>query len=82
MEKAARGVELFLCECAAFEEEDHPGHLTASEVGQVAAAQHCGEVVLTHLYDDIAASDPLARLRVHFSGPARMAEDGLVLSLE
>ncbi len=82
LERAAHGVDLLLCECAALEQEELSGHMRASEVGRLAAAAGCGEVVLTHLYDHVVHSRPAARVEEHFDGPVRLAEDGLLLELE
>jgi ribonuclease Z len=81
LEEAARDVDLLLCECAALEEERSEDHLSASDVGRLAAASSCREVILTHLYDHVVASDPLARVRALYSGPVRLAEDGMVVEL-
>jgi ribonuclease BN (tRNA processing enzyme) len=81
LERAAHGVDLLLCECSALEQEELSGHMRASEVGRIAAAAGCGEVVLTHLYDHVVRSRPVARVEEHFDGPVRLAEDGLLLEL-
>ena len=58
-----------------------PMHLKATEVGRLAAAAGCGQVVLTHLYPQVEASDPAPRVRQHYGGPVRVAEDGLLLQI-
>jgi ribonuclease BN (tRNA processing enzyme) len=78
---AASGAAIFLCECAALEDEKAEMHMKASEVGRLAAAAGCREVVLTHLYERVALSDPVSRVRQLFSGPVRVAEDGMVLEI-
>lgn len=78
---AARQADLFVCECGAAEEEAGIGHLTAREVGELAAAAGCRRLVLTHLYPHIVASDPLARVAEHFSGPAEPGRDDLVVEV-
>jgi hypothetical protein len=82
LEKAARGVDVFLCECAALEGDMVAGHVSPTEVGQIAAAAAYGQVVLTHLYDHVAQSDPLPRVQVSFAGPVRLADDGMCIDLE
>jgi ribonuclease BN (tRNA processing enzyme) len=81
LEQAARGADLLVCECAALEEEQAREHMSATAVGELAAAAGCQQVVLTHLYPHIVASEPLPRVRSHFGGPVQLAEDGLVLTL-
>lgn len=82
LQQAARGVDLLLCECAALEREGAPGHLSADEVGRLATGAACRRLVLTHLYPHVVASDPLARVRRHFSGPVSLAEDGQRLQVD
>lgn len=81
LEQAARGVDLFICECSALEEDPLDGHMTASDVGRTAAAAGCGRVVLTHLYDHVERSDPASRVRERFSGGVIVGEDGMVLEV-
>jgi ribonuclease BN (tRNA processing enzyme) len=50
-------------------------------VGRLAAVAGCGQVVLTHLYPQVEASDPVPRVRQHYGGPVRLAEDGLRLEV-
>ena len=78
---AAAGVDLLICECSVLEDEDSPGHMKASQVGQVAAAAGVGRVVLTHLYEHVEQSGPVAVVRQHYHGPVEMAEDGMVIEL-
>lgn len=78
---AARGADLFVCECGAAEQEAGIGHLTAREVGQLAAAAGCQRLVLTHLYPQIVASDPLARVAESFDGFAELGRDDLTLDV-
>lgn len=80
LERAADGVDLFICECAALEEDGYKGHLKASEVGRIAAAARCGRVVLTHLYPHVVDSDPAERVRANFDGPVELAADGMELT--
>jgi ribonuclease BN (tRNA processing enzyme) len=79
--EAARAVDLFVCECSALEGEEVEGHLTATQVGEVAAAAGCRRVVLTHLYGHQLGSDPVARVAARFDGPVELAEEGRVLDL-
>lgn len=81
LEQAARGVDLFICECSALEDDPLEGHMTAVDVGRTAAAAGCGCVVLTHLYHDVERSDPESRVREHFEGEVIVGEDGMVLEV-
>jgi ribonuclease BN (tRNA processing enzyme) len=82
LERAARGVDLFLCECAALEGDGYRLHMNATDVGRCATAAGARAVVLTHLYDHIVAADPIARVRELYAGPVQLAEDGLRIDLE
>lgn len=79
---AAAGADLLLCECAALEQDQSEGHMKASQVGQLAAAAGCGQVVLTHLYPHVVASDPVSLVRQSFAGPVALAHDGMVLKVQ
>jgi len=77
--RAARDADLLICECAAGPAEELPGHLNPAQVGRLATEAGCKEVVLTHLYD---VADPEARLPIvarHYSGPVRLAADGMIV---
>lgn len=78
IEHAARDVDLLLCECGALEEERSAHHLSASEVGAIAARAKVSHLVLTHLYQHVVETDPLSRVRLHYSGPAWLAFDRMV----
>jgi ribonuclease BN (tRNA processing enzyme) len=79
--EAAGGVDLFICECSALEGEELAGHLTATQVGEIAAEAGCSRLVLTHLYEHVVRSDPLARVGARYAGPVELAEDGMVLEI-
>jgi ribonuclease BN (tRNA processing enzyme) len=79
--EAARAVDLFVCECSVLEGKEVEGHLTATQVGEVAAAAGCRRVVLTHLYGHQLGTDPVARVAQRFDGPVELAEEGRVLEV-
>lgn len=79
--EAARAVDLFVCECSALEGEEVEGHLTATQVAEVAAAAGCRRVVLTHLYGHQLRTDLVARVAQRFGGPVELAEEGRVLEV-
>jgi ribonuclease BN (tRNA processing enzyme) len=73
----ARGVDVLIAECSGSADHPAPTHLTAPEVGRLAAATGVKQVVLSHLYpltDDRVRLPEVAR---HYSGPVLLAEDGL-----
>jgi ribonuclease BN (tRNA processing enzyme) len=76
--EAARGADLFVCECGVLEQEQRDTHLDATQVGELAAAAGCRKVVLTHLYERVVDSDPLARVRAAFDGEVILGADGMV----
>jgi ribonuclease BN (tRNA processing enzyme) len=76
---AARGADLFLCECAAglSEEEGRAnGHLWAEEGGRLAAEAGCARLLLTHVYEDVAEADLVEAARRRYRGPVELARDG------
>ena len=78
---AARGAELLICECSVLEHEEGPGHMKASQVGQLATAVGVGRVVLSHIYPHVEASDPVSVVRRHYQGPVELAADGMRVTL-
>ena len=79
--EAAAGADLFICECSVLEHEDSPGHMKASQVGQVAAKAGVKRVLLTHLYEHVEQSGPAEVVRQQYEGPVEMAEDGMVVRM-
>ena len=82
LEAAAKGVDVLICECALLEDEEAPGHLTATEVGRVAELAGVGQVILTHLYERVVETDPVQRVKEHFDGPIWLGQDGMSLALD
>lgn len=80
--QAAHGVDLLVCECSVLEEEQLQGHMKASQVGELARASGCGQVVLTHLYPHILAADPVSTVKERFPGQVRLARDGMTFELD
>ena len=76
---AAAGADLLICECSVQEQEEGPGHMKASQVGQVAAEAGAGRVVLTHLYQRVEDSGPAEVVGQYYDGPVELAADGMVL---
>ena len=65
-----------MSECSGDAAHPAPGHLTAPEVGRLAAAARVKQVVLTHLYplpDDRVRLREVAR---YYDGPVRLGADG------
>jgi ribonuclease BN (tRNA processing enzyme) len=77
LSEAASASDVLVCECAALEGEGSRGHMSATDVGQLAARSGVGRVVLSHLYEHVIQSDPVSRVRRMYMGPVEMAEDGL-----
>jgi len=76
LEDLARNVDVFVTECSGDADHPAPGHLTAPEVGKVAAAASVKQVILTHLYplpDDRIRLTQVAR---HYDGPVLLSTDG------
>lgn len=77
LRRAARGADLLVCECTVPRgAEPVEGHLTADEVGQLAAEAGVARVLLTHLYPVADEVDVVGQVREHFAGGVEKAEDG------
>ena len=77
----AAGSNLLLCEATLLEQ--HPaqdpadyGHLTAAEAGRIAAEAGVGQLVLTHLWEELGFECDLAEARAEFGGPVDLARAG------
>jgi ribonuclease BN (tRNA processing enzyme) len=68
--EAARGADLFVCECNHFDKEV-PGHLNYRMLSDKRPQLDCGRLVLTHMSDDM--------LRRLDSADAEAAADGMVI---
>jgi len=79
----ARGADLLLCESSLYDEYRGriPGHLTAGEAGQIAAAAGVQHLVLTHLPHFGTHSLLLEQAAVQFSGKIELAATGKVWQL-
>ena len=78
----ADGADLLVCECsfpAGWETEDH---LNADSAGLIAQQAGVKSLVLTHTYPPALAVDLVAQVRSHYTGPVRLAVDGLHLVME
>lgn len=76
LERLATEVDVLVAECSGDADHPAPGHLTAPEVGKVAAAAGVKQVVLTHLYplpDDRIRVFQVAR---EYGGPVLLGTDG------
>jgi ribonuclease BN (tRNA processing enzyme) len=72
----ARGADLLVSECSGDADHPAPGHLTAPEVGRLAAAAGVGQVVLSHLYPLLDDRVRLAQVAAAYDGPVHLAADG------
>ena len=72
----ARDADLLVSECSGDEAHPAPGHLTAPEVGRLAAAARVGQVVLTHLYPLSDDRIRVSQVAAAFDGPVHLAADG------
>jgi ribonuclease BN (tRNA processing enzyme) len=79
----ARGADLLLCESSLYDEYRGriPGHLTAGEAGQIAAAAGVRRLVLTHLPHFGTHRLLLEQAAVKFSGKIELAATGKVWQL-
>jgi ribonuclease BN (tRNA processing enzyme) len=55
-------------------------HLTPRLAGEIAAKAKIEKLVLTHMYPEVLAGDPIKEASAQFSGPIVLAEEGMSLS--
>jgi ribonuclease BN (tRNA processing enzyme) len=79
----ARDADLFLCEATLPRPERTGlrGHLTAEEAGAHAKAADAKHLVLTHISDELDASDARDRAQAEFGGPVDVAREGATYEL-
>ena len=77
----AQAADILVCECSFPEGWETQDHLTAEDVGILAAQAEVKSLVLTHLYPQALAADVLAQVRKHYHGEMQVAVDGLHLVL-
>ena len=78
----AAGSNLLLCEAtllaqASGSDPAHWGHLTATEAAEIATAAGVGQLVLTHVWEELGFDRYLAAARAAFVGPVALARSGL-----
>lgn len=75
--ESARNVDILVLECSLPDDRKSPGHLTASECGQIAAQTGCERLVLTHFYPQVLETDILALVSKTYKGRVDLAYDGM-----
>jgi len=73
--KLARGADLLLIECSFPDDKKVPGHLTPSEVGEIATTAGAKRVLLTHIYPPFDADAILHAASKRFDGEIQIARD-------
>ena len=74
--RLARGADLLLCECSLPDGWRVPDHLSAGQVGAIAAEAGVARVVLTHLYPPALEADVVAQVKAYYRGEVTLATDG------
>ncbi|MBU4193737.1 MAG: hypothetical protein KKE56_02995 [Actinobacteria bacterium] len=79
----AGGVDLFICESTFTSEvpSKEPGHLYASEAGDIATRAGAGSLMLTHLWPTLDGRCALKDARSTYNGPIELASEGLTLEV-
>ncbi|MEK7728190.1 MAG: MBL fold metallo-hydrolase, partial [candidate division KSB1 bacterium] len=77
----AREADLFIAECSFPNGQESATHLTAGEVGRIAAQAQCKRVLLTHLYPETLQADVVSQVREYFSGEIELSHDLMRLIL-
>lgn len=71
----ARNADVLITECSFPNGQESPTHLTAGEVGRMAAQARCKRVLLSHLYPEALAADVVSQCREYFSGEIELSHD-------
>lgn len=82
--EAMRGVDLMLAEATLpvihHEHDDSRGHLSAEEAGAIAVAAHAGQLLLTHVPEQLHA-EAVGRAAARYPGPIELAVSGRTLAV-
>lgn len=79
LQTLAHGVDMLLCEATQLEADPtvpNRGHLTATEVGEVARQAEVRRLLLTHISPDVDSSKSLEAAKAVFSGQVSLAKEG------
>ncbi|MDX1675048.1 MAG: hypothetical protein R3314_09670, partial [Longimicrobiales bacterium] len=77
-----RGLDVLVAECSLPDDQAIDTHLSPASLAALGAHAAPGRLVVTHVYPQLAALDPVARLRAAgWDGEAVRAEDGLELEV-
>lgn len=77
-----QGVDVLIVECSLPDDLVGAGHLSPSSLAALAGRAAPGRLAVTHVYPQLDALDPVARVReAGWTGPIVRAEDGLVLQV-
>lgn len=71
----AHAADLLISECSFPNGRESGTHLTAGEVGRLAAQAQCKRVLLSHLYPDALQAGVVGQCREHFSGGIELSHD-------
>ncbi len=72
---AARGADVFVCECALPDREQPDNHLSPSLVGKIAAQADVSRLVLTHFYPEVESEPIVDIVGKSFSGEIILGRD-------
>lgn len=79
----SKNADLLLCECNfyGYQNGKSSGHMNSIEAGKLAQQASVKQLILTHLphYGDL--SDLVSEASIEYSGPIRLAEESLAISL-
>jgi ribonuclease BN (tRNA processing enzyme) len=76
------GVDVLVAECSLPDDEALPTHLSPTSLAALANDAAPGRLVVTHVYPQLEALDPVARVRAAgWGGQTVRAEDGMALEI-
>jgi ribonuclease BN (tRNA processing enzyme) len=78
----AEGCDVLVCECSLPDAMALPLHLTPRQCGALAAIARPAQLVLTHFYPPVEATDIVGQVAELFDGPVVCCHDGWSLELE
>jgi ribonuclease Z len=74
--RLAQGADLLLCECSLPDGWSVLDHLSAGQVGAIAAEAGVRRLALTHLYPPALEVDVVAQVKAFYRGEVTLVADG------
>ena len=70
-----KDADIAVAECSFPDSSKVKGHMTPSEIAQIAESANVKKLLLTHMYPEMDSIDPISVINEYFKGIVELAED-------